>query len=566
VFSANSGSLTVTQNTTDDSGQAIATLDPGGDFTNRTITVTAAAGSLSKTVDISVTGTSLTISGENSATLGDTTTLGITLTDSGNNPIPGKPVTVSSSAGNILSATSLTTDASGQTSVDVTATQAGTDTITVSAQGVTKTKSLAISGDQFQMSTPAANADIDLGICQTVQVSWKQNGTAVNGGTVNFSATRGTLYSNSGCTVTANSTTTNSSGVATLYIVSSNAGPSTITAYVTNGPTTSRAVNFVATTPATIVLQASQTLIGPNDGSEATPQQSVITAVVRDAGNNLVKGKSVHFVIQNDSSGGDLTTSTAVTDELGRASTAYVSSAATTAQNGVVIRATVDNTSITTTVSLTVSRSALFVRLGTGNNIDDIGETQYNKKYTVMVTDASGNAVQGAKINVSLNPEGYAKGVYADNGNDQWAVNYSAASCPSEDINQNGILDLGEDKNIDGKPDPGKDTNNNGVLDVGEEDLGDGKLTPGNVVSVPSSITTGADGTFEFDVIYAQTYANWVLVRLTASTTVAGTESSDSVVFLLPAAADDMNNTSNAPPGGNLNSPFGTSASCSDAF
>jgi adhesin/invasin len=357
--------------------------------------------------------------------------------------------------------------------------------------------------------------------------------------------------------------------VATLYIVSSNAGPSTITAYVTNGPTTSRAVNFVATTPATIALQASPSLIGPNDGSETNPQQSVITAVVRDAGNNLVKGKSVHFVIQNDSSGGDLTTSTAVTDELGRASTAYVSSAATTAQNGVVIRATVDNTSITTTVSLTVSRNALFVRLGTGNNIDDVGETQYNKKYTVMVTDASGNAVQGAKINVSLNPEGYAKGHYVDNGSNQWTVSYSATTpsiCPSEDINQNGILDPGEDKNIDGKPDPGKDTNNNGVLDVGEEDLGDGKLTPGNVVSVPSSITTGADGTFEFDVIYAQTYANWVLVRLTASTTVAGTESSDSVVFLLPPAADDMNTTTKAPPGGNLNSPFGTSASCLDAF
>ena len=543
VFTADSGSLSVIQSITDDAGQAIATLDPGGDFTNRTITVTATTGNLSEAVDVNVTGTSLAISGENSATLGDTTSFIITLTDSDGDPISGKTITVGSSLGNTLSAASLTTSSIGQATVNVTAVNAGMDVITASSQGTTSTHTLAISGDQFQMTAPASNADINLGACQSIQVNWQQNGSPVIGSAVSFSATRGNLFSDAACTVAATSSNTNGSGVATLYILSTNAGPSTLTAFVSGGPTTSRSVNFVATTPATIALQASPSSIGPNNGSQTTQQQSTITAVVRDASNNLVKGKVIRFSIIQDNSGGTLTTATATTDDLGRASTTYVSSAASTAQNGVIIRATVDeNTSINTTVSLTVSQSALFVRLGTGNSIEQVGETQYDKKYTVMVTDAGGNAVSGANIDIALNPDGYAKGFYFDNADDSiWDINYMAAYCPSEDLNENGILDTGEDAN------------------------GNSQLTPGNVVAVPSNVTTGTDGTFEFSVIYAETYANWVRVRLTASTSVAGTESSDSVVFWLPASSDDMD-TSDAPPGGQLNSPFGTSASCLDAL
>ena len=182
------------------------------------------------------------------------------------------------------------------------------------------------------------------------------------------------------------------------------------------------------------------------------------------------------------------------------------------------------------------------MRLGNGNNSEKVGEAQYDKKYTVMVNDAGGNAVAGASIDIALNPDGYAKGFYFDNGDDAiWDINYTASYCPSEDLNDNGILDSGEDTN------------------------GSGQLTPGNVVAVPSNVTTGADGTFEFSVIYAETYSNWVRVQLTASTSVAGTESSDTVTFWLPASSPDMG-TDDAPPGGQLSSPFGTSASCFDTL
>src|SRR5690606_18430204 len=68
VFSASSGALEVIQPVTGAAGQAAATLSPGGDPTNRAITVSANTGGVSQTVNIAVSGTNLSISGENSAT------------------------------------------------------------------------------------------------------------------------------------------------------------------------------------------------------------------------------------------------------------------------------------------------------------------------------------------------------------------------------------------------------------------------------------------------------------------------------------------------------------------
>jgi hypothetical protein len=537
TFSATSGALAVSQPTTDGSGQALATLSPGGDFSNRTITVTAAAGNLNQTVNVAVTGTSISISGESSATLGAPVVLTISVKDSDGNPIVNSTVSMSSALGNTLSASTLTTNSAGQVSLTVTPATAGSDTITVSAEGATASHTLVVSSDQFQFTAPASGASINIGACAAASVAWKQNGTAVAGQAVSFSATRGTLYSDSGCSVAATSATTNGSGVATLYISSSNAGPSTLTAFVSGGPTTGRSVEFVATTPATIDLQANPATIGPNDGSKTQQQQSTITAVVRDAANNLVANQVVRFSIVQDNSGGTLTSSTATTDSLGRASTSYISSAATTAQNGIQIRAEMkDNPSVNNTVSLTVAQSALFIRLGTGNVIGKIGDTLYDKKYTVIVTDASGNAASNVKVSLAVNPVYYAKGTYNPSADgSKWELAQSI-QCPSEDINQNGILDSGEDLN------------------------GNDQLTPGNVASVPATVTTGADGTFEFDVIYPMEYGNWVRVRLQASTSVAGTESIDQVNFWLPVAADDLSSTNKAPPG--MPSPFGVTADC----
>jgi len=441
-------------------------------------------------------------------------------------------MTVTSSLVSTLSAPTLVTDSAGQIQVSVTPVSSGTDTITATALGASANHVLTISGDDFQITTPLANADINLSTCTEINLNWLVNNAPNTGQVISFSATRGTIFSDSICTNAATSATTDASGDAKVYISSTFSGPSTLTAFVTGGPSTSTNINFIATTAAFINLQVVPATIGPNDGSQSVQQQATITSTIRDANNNLVKGKVIRFSITQDLSGGSLTTATATTDALGRASTTYVSSAATTSKNGVEITAFVEDTpAVTGTVNLTVAQNGLFVRLGTGNNVAKVGATQYNKQYTVMVTDASGNAVGNENVTISVNPEQYAKGSWTGG----WT--YSPVdTCPNEDINENGILD------------PGEDINNNGVIE------------PGNIAAAPAQVTTGSDGTFEFDIFYAREFAMWVYVRLTASTQVAGTESNDTVWFWLPIAAADVIDPTIAPPG--QFSPFGTQVGC----
>ncbi|MBF0266142.1 MAG: hypothetical protein HQL46_12830, partial [Gammaproteobacteria bacterium] len=97
---------------------------------------------------------------------------------------------------------------------------------------------------------------------------------------------------------------------------------------------------------------------------------------------------------------------------------------------------------------------------------------------------------------------------------------------------------------------PSEDLNDNGILDVGEDNQTiNGILDPGNVAAVPRTVITGDDGTVEFDIVYAKNYGGYVDFELTAATNVAGTEFIDSLRDTLPVAASDVNSENKAPPG-----------------
>lgn len=529
-FSADSGALSDGKVETDASGQAVATLSTGGNKTNRTITITAIAGNLTTTNTVDVTGTALAISGESSLTLADSTTLTIALTDSDGVAIASEVVTITSSNGNTLSSSSVTTDTAGLISVDVTAATSGADTITVTALGATATFALTVSGDQFSITAPTANKEINLTDVETVSVTWLSNGTPKVGETVNFIATRGTL--------SATTATTNASGVASVTISSTNAGPSVITAYVTSGPSTSVEVEFVATTPSSIALQADKTTIGPNDGSETEKQQAKLTAIVRDSNGNLVKNKTIRFTITADNTGGTLTNATATTDSLGKGTANYVSSAATSAADGVTIRAQVEGTAISTTLKLTVAQKKLFVRVEGSHLLTIFSNVRYEKEFDASITDSAGNAVAGATVTARLLPTRFYKGTRVWNGT-AWAANYTA-TCANEDVDLDGILDTGEDTNSDGF------------------------LTPGNFASVVASATSDANGFATLAVQYVKNVADWMEVILVVTTEVSGTESQTSKTFTLPVASGDVDAQAETPPG--ATSPFGSSASCADTL
>ena len=534
VFAADSGALKVVSGTTDENGTATAVLTTAGDPRNRTITVTASSGEASDSVQVDVTGTGLSISGPDALVLGQTASFTVNLTDASGAGIGGEVVALASSAGNSISAATTTTDANGQVVFDVTATTGGTDTLTATALGLQATRSVTVSADTFEITAPAAGQEVTLGTATTVSATWLKSGAPQVGETISFTATRGTL--------SAASAVTDANGVASVTISADNAGPAVITAENPESTSTTVEIEFVATDADTINVQADPPSIGPTE-------QSSITAVVRDPAGNLVKNKRVNFTLE-DVTGGSISVASDTTDSQGRARTVYTASNTTSEQGGVKITATVDDDpTVSGTVALSVGRRALFVAIGTGNELTVPDLTTYEDPYTVTVTDVDGKPVSGVTVDLSVTPTRYRKGYYVagvdEDGNFISWVALTTALCDNEDVNRNGVLDPGEDLN------------------------GNGTLEPGNHASVsPFQVETDQDGQGDVQLNYAKTSANWVDVDLRATIDVAGTESFDSAIFTLRATAEDLNNEKVAPPGADTpfgpGSPFGVASSCAD--
>ena len=433
VMSTDSGFLTVLNAVTDASGVATAELSGGGDPTNRTITVTADAQGIADTVTVDVTGTTLVISGPAALPQGDSATYTIVLADAAGNGLANQQVDISSANGNTLDNASVMTDVSGQAQVVVTASAAGDDTITANSLGLTAIQELTVSNDNFVLTAPEAGTEVLLNTTIDVDLTWAVGGAPQVGETINFSATRGTL--------SAFTAVTDAAGVASVTIQSSNAGPAVITATNSVGTSTSVEIEFIADTPDTIDVQATPFTLGPGE-------QSAVIAIVRDPNNNLVKNQVVQFDL-DDVTGGQLSVANAVTDSQGRAQTFYTAGSTTSANNGVVITATVTSApTIFNSVELTVAQRELFLSVGTGNEIFEPNTAQYRQEFLVLVSDSQGNGVEGVTVQVGILSDFYRKGFWVyDPLIPAWVQIVTSANCPDEDVNRNGVLDAGEDMN-----------------------------------------------------------------------------------------------------------------------
>lgn len=527
VFTTSSGGLAIAQAATNASGAATATLSTASDPTNRAITVTAVAGGITRTVVVNVVGSRLSIQGPTALVLGASAQYTVSLIDSADRGIAGRALTVTSARGNTLSAPSLTTDATGRATVNVTIANAGNDTLTLTGLGLTTTQPISVNSDSFTFTTPADAAEVPLATPQTVTVRWLTNGNPVAAGTpVTFTSTRGT--------VTGSPALTNGSGDATVTISSTSAGAASIIASG-GGATAQRSIEFVASTATSIDAQASTATVGISE-------QSTITAVVRDAAGNLVKNKTVTFTL-NDVTGGTISLASAITNSQGRAQTVYTAGTSVSARDGVQITASVPGaggTPVVDAVNLTVARKEVFIALGTGNLLETPNAAQYKITFVIQLTDANGNGVPNVPVTTSVLTDRYLKGfrVYQ---NGSWA-NYGTPNyvCQDEDT-------LVPSTARNGQLDPNEDFNNNGRLDVG------------NIALVtPAQATTNAQGVALVDVLYSRDVAYWLDVTLEARAAVQGTEFSRSTSFRLPGLASDFNTQGIAPPG--PISPFGVNA------
>ena len=370
-FAATSGNLTAVSAVTNAAGVATATFAAGADRSNRQATVTVRSGSASGQVVLDIVGTVLSYSGVTTVPLNTTATLSVKVVDSKGAPIATVPVTVASSLGNSLSATTVVTDSLGTAAVDYTSTKAGADTLSFAAAGTTVSPTLQVSAADFTFVTPAAGIQIPVTTSQTLTVKYLSGNVIQAGATINFAATAGV--------VSPSSAVTDASGQASVTIRSQTASPAVVQASVSGVPVQATLpVVFVALTPAKLVLQVSPTAIPPNPSG--TTSQAALVATVTDTNGNPVSSATVTFNRVQDPSGGNLSQASTATDASGQATVQYIAGASPTASNGVQIQATVLGTpSVFGTAQLTVNQSALFIALGTGNTIANLDEQTYKK-------------------------------------------------------------------------------------------------------------------------------------------------------------------------------------------
>ena len=337
---------------------------------------------------------------------------------------------------------------------------------------------------------------------------------------------------------------TDGTGQATVAIASSLAGPAIISASGTS-VSAQVAVNFVAQTAASIAVQASPATVAING-------QSTISAVVRDAQNNLVSGATVNFNLTVDPTGGSLSAGSGVTDLQGRAQTIFTASSTTSAANGITVTATVAGTAVTGSTQLSVGGQTVFLSLGTGNKINAPNTAEYEQDWAVQALDSHGGAVSNQPITAKVLPLYYYKGFRNFVGSSWQTVNV-IPNCPSgalcTDPNQFPPANYVYVPN--GTKCANEDIGWTGIFVASEDVNQNGKFDPGNIASVNPSTggVTDANGTLLLHVTWPQDHAYYVGVRLIATATVQGTESTASADFVLPGLATDFNSASVGPPG-----------------
>jgi hypothetical protein len=535
TFSADqNASITVVNSASGVDGTSRAILTTQNNRENREINITASSGQLSQSITVRVVGTEVNINGASSVILNDSAPLTFVLSDSDGQGIAGQTLTLSASLGTLDNEAPVT-NSNGQVTVNYTATTSGLAVINASALNASASLDISIQQDDFGFSD-LPTGGLDLNTDQQIRLRWFKNNQPFANGTVRVTSSRGTIVVPGGV---GNTATTNAQGFATVIIRSAFAGPASVSAIGTdntgNEVTARATLEFVATVVDSIFVDATPDLIGP-EGQTAT-----VTAVVRDAVGNLVKGKAVNFRLFADSTGGSISPNTAITDSNGIASTVY-SSNAVSSEDGVTIEAESDG--VTAITSITVGDRAFDISLGTGNEINVPDQSSYSKEFAIFVTDAAGRPIQNAALTASSTTpliDAYRKGFWVWDETARIYFSVITATCQNEDVNRNGRLDIGEDTN------------------------GDGQLTPGNVSSVNfrDNVTrTDANGQATIELRYARQFGGWVSTVLGVFGQSSGTESSELQLYGLGVASDDLTEETSPPPP----NPYGQSGNCNDTL
>jgi hypothetical protein len=517
-FSASGGSLSASSATTDESGIATVNFSSGlSDKTNHQVVIEATTGTFSAQIPVLIDGTTVeALSDKTSLTIGgdNADVLSIFVADASGSPIYDADVSLSlgtDSTGDVtLSASSGKTDILGLFDVTVTGASIGTATIEIAAAGAidSYTYSIQSTGSTLAITEPIEDpASLEIGQQLTILVSDPIPGPSNQ---VVIATSLGSLTDgeNTGPAVTVPVT----NGYAQAQLLSNEAGIATVQAFdIDNSEVTdSVSVAMYATQASKISVQASSDVVATS--TEALSNTVEIIANVLNTTDDVVGGAPVLFTLDNTTGGGEKISPTIVyTDESGNATATFTSGSEASGGEGVIVTASVLGAStISDSISIVIGGEAGSVVIGTSTKIESIDEdTAYRLPVSVLVSDANGNAVPESTVSLGLWPAYYYTG-------DAYRVNADSVyeyygPFPNEDTNRNTFLDSGEDKN------------------------GDGQITPQNSAagSIPTVVTTDEKGVATFDLIYLKDYASYIVVELTASTYVLGSETISTVYIKL---------------------------------
>lgn len=331
--------------------------------------------------------------------------------------------------------------------------------------------------------------------------------------------------------------------------------------YTYTAPATAGSLDVVATaggvsTTQTIQVQASgvgniPVATGPLRSASVSANPSVVSTNTSSTNNSIeiralfvgdnnapIKNVRVRFDLAGDAAsvGGTFSTgdNAVYSDANGVATTTYIPGSRSSPTDGVTVRACYGLTDFTscstapssTSTTITIASDPLAVTIGS-NEVVYIGpdDLTYQRRFVVLVVDASGAAKANVQIKPSVDIDRYYKGQYYKYGSwTTYPLNPNGtpiypppAVCSNEDVNRNGVLESGED------------LNHNGSLEPRKSDV---------AISVVGNVTTNASGIAVVQIEYPKNVGSWARVRILISATgVSGTEGRATWVEILPVPA-----------------------------
>jgi hypothetical protein len=535
-FSTTAGFMSASSAATDATGLATISFSAGiADPTNQTVTITATSGSATPvSIPVVVAGSSVSITAtRDNLVIGgaDTSTLTVTAVNSAGTGVNDVPVTISIDSTYSTGLATLsapgggTTDPQGQWSVDLTGTSPGTVRVVATALNATTYYDFLVENvaGSLLITSPVSGATTAINIAATVSIAVPASVTDItlvsSLGTWGSSGTSTATWSGLSGPVTVNDTLTSASvGTASINVADTNnaAVNDNILLYFVNQTVDANSV---------VSLQASPTSILPSTATDSS--STAIEANVYDASstpNTNIAGARVTFTLSNTTGSGEYVyPPVAYTDAFGVARTTLYAGTQSTTGNGLTVTGSLDAIKtapsvVTSSVSIIVGGTAGSISIGVGTKVATIGSTGYSLPISLQVSDANGSAMANTVVNLSLWPQSYALGFWA--------------CTPEPGIWRETILaneDIDRDLNLDLSP-------------SSEDRSGDGYLTPANSSggTVPTTVTTDANGIATFNLSYLKVNAGFVYDILTATTLVQGTETLATTRFWLPALESDV--------------------------